>query len=502
MLRHSIRRWLAGAAVAGAFLAATAIPATAAGGLRISARDLLVAPGHSAPGAVRVDFDGIPSSQGVPVTLDIDLSEWGTLGTFTVTDDGGWDCARRADTLHCLGAFGRWSRTPTLYFQLTARADAPLDGRAELSVRGSSSVGTATRKITVSVVEGVDLVTEPKTALRAAPGGTVELTSAVRNAGPVPVRGAVLTLDADMDVMSVDNFRNCRRQEARPTICRFDTELAPGVTYRLSAPLPLTLKPFLRSGLVLPNRLQWWTTDDWALVEQDPDVPLPPGTPGTGAELRLVAQGTAQQSDTAAWNSWTAVSITVTGERTADATAVGGRVSAEVGNRVTVTPGFRNLGPTTVEIWREIPLVRFRIPDGTTAVEVHWGCAPIGAGPWNPGDTYGQPGAREYGCSGPGDIAGVGETVSYPFTLRVDRLPQPSAGTVTIDVEADTNSANDRAEIVLVPPAGSGGNGGGDDSLPITGASTALTMAVGGLLLAAGTTGVLLARRRRADFVA
>ncbi|WP_346537344.1 LPXTG cell wall anchor domain-containing protein [Micromonospora sp. DPT] len=502
MLRHSIRRRLAGAAVAGAFVAATATPAIAAGELRIAARDLLVAPGHTAPGAVRVDVHGNPSPAGSPVALAIELSEWDSLGSFAVTDDSGWDCVRHADTLHCLGALGRWSRTPTLYFQLAARADAPLDGRAELTVQAFSAVGTATRKITVGVVEGVDLVTEPKTALRAGPGGTVDLTGTVRNAGPVPVHGAVLTLDADMDVMSVDDFRNCRRAEARLTICRFDTDLAPGVSYRLSAPLPLTLKTFLRSGLVLPNRLQWWTPDDWALVEQDPDVPLPPDTPGTGDELGLVAQPTARQSDSATWNSWTAVGITVTGDRTADTAAVGGRANAEVGDRVTVTPGFRNLGPTEVETWREIPLVRFRIPDGTTAVEVHWGCAPIGAGPWKPGDTFGQPGAREYGCSGPGDVAGVGETVSYSFTLRVDRLPRPTAGQVSIDVEADTDPTNDRAQIVLVPPAGSGGNGGGDDSLPITGGSTALTMAVGGLLLAAGTTGVLLARRRRTDFVA
>ncbi|MBM0257577.1 hypothetical protein [Micromonospora sp. 4G55] len=88
MLRHSIRRWLAGAAVAGAFVAATATPAMAAGELRIAARNLLVAPGHSAPGSVRVDVD--PSPAGSPVALDIELSEWDPLGSFTVTDDGGW----------------------------------------------------------------------------------------------------------------------------------------------------------------------------------------------------------------------------------------------------------------------------------------------------------------------------------------------------------------------------------------------------------------------------
>ena len=90
------------------------------------------------------------------------------------------------------------------------------------------------------------------------------------------------------------------------------------------------------------------------------------------------------------------------------------------------------------------------------------------------------------------------------MTLRVDRLTRRTAGAVTIALDGDTNPRNDRAEIVFLPAAD--GNGGGDPdgggSLPITGDAVSSTVALGGLLLAAGLGGYLLVRRRRTRFVA
>ncbi|MDO3706041.1 cell wall anchor protein [Micromonospora sp. C28SCA-DRY-2] len=507
MLRHSVRRWLAATAVAAAIVTLAAVPAAAAGQLRLASRDVLVAPGHSALGQIDVRFDGYPAPHGVPVTLEIDAAEAAALGGFEVTA-GGWQCTRDRDLVRCTTAFDRWGYTPRLYYQVSARADAALAEEAELTFTVTSTVGTATRSSTATVVEGVDLQTEPRTTLRGAPGARFELSSTVRNAGPGPADGAVLVLTADWLLEYAGNFRNCRHLESRPTICRFDTELRPGATYRLSAPLPLVLNPTARSGLVLTNRLQWWTPDDWALAERaEPGMSLPPDTPGgTGEELRLVEQPATRQTDTAPWNNWTAVDLTVTGDQTADVAAIGSSVRARVGERVPVTAAYHNLGPTRVEIWRTIPLLRVRIPEGTTAVEVTHLCAPIDANGWPPVGDDGEPGAREYGCHSGTDFASAGERFEFAFTLRVDRLTGPTSGTVTVDVPADTNPANDTARITVTPgnggTGGSGGDGGDGGSLPITGASTGLIAGLGALLLAAGLTGYLLTRGRRTRFIA
>ena len=70
---------------------------------------------------------------------------------------------------------------------------------------------------------------------------------------------------------------------------------------------------------------------------------------------------------------------------------------------------------------------------------------------------------------------------------------------MTIALDGDTDPRNDRAEIVFLPAADGSGGGEPDDggSLPITGSVTVLlSVALAGLLLAAGLGGYLLARRR------
>ncbi|WP_432902122.1 LPXTG cell wall anchor domain-containing protein [Micromonospora matsumotoense] len=515
MPRHHLQRWFAALAAASVF--ATAAPTTTAGAaaptmagptatgpttalaadtLQVASRNLLVAPGHSGTGDVRVYFDGPLARRGIVVHVDLDLSDVNAIGSVTAGSRG-WGCGRHGEKLRCIAQLNEWGRPPTLLFQVAARSDAALDSRAALRIVATTVGVSTTRTITVGVTEGTDLQTAPTTALSVDPGDWVELASTVRNAGPDPVRGAVLTLHSDWLLKYGGEFRNCRFQENTPLICHFDTELEPGVTYRLSASLPFHTYPIARTGLVVTNRLQWWTTDDWALVEKEPSEPLPPTTPGTGGELRLVAQTSAARTDTDTSNSWTDVRVTITGDRRADTAAVGGQARARVGDRVTFTVGLRNLGPAVVETWREVPLVRVTIPEGTTAVAVPWWCAPPTDGDW-PGGHDGQLGARAYACSGPGDLAGVGETIPYEFTLRVDRLARRTAGTVTIDIDADTDPRNDRAEIVILPAADGSGGGepDGDGSLPITGSATVPLVVLAGLLLAAGLGGYLVARRR------
>ncbi|XTZ13578.1 LPXTG cell wall anchor domain-containing protein [Micromonospora echinospora] len=70
--------------------------------------------------------------------------------------------------------------------------------------------------------------------------------------------------------------------------------------------------------------------------------------------------------------------------------------------------------------------------------------------------------------------------------------------------DEDLKPANDVAALLVNATTAGGGAGGGEDdgSLPITGARTGLVLAAGGLLLAAGVVGLVLARRRRTRFVA
>ncbi|MFE9918120.1 LPXTG cell wall anchor domain-containing protein [Micromonospora sp. NPDC005553] len=83
---------------------------------------------------------------------------------------------------------------------------------------------------------------------------------------------------------------------------------------------------------------------------------------------------------------------------------------------------------------------------------------------------------------------------------------------LTFHTGVDPNPANDSAKITIIAsadggsesPGGDDGQGGGgtDGSLPITGAKAGLIAGIGGVLLAAGAAGFVVARRRRTRFVA
>jgi LPXTG-motif cell wall-anchored protein len=105
------------------------------------------------------------------------------------------------------------------------------------------------------------------------------------------------------------------------------------------------------------------------------------------------------------------------------------------------------------------------------------------------------------------EVVGSGKKVEFPFSLRVDQ-----AGSLAGKVELfyggpdetevkDLNPANDTAKI-LVNATGNGGGEGGGGSLPITGANAGLIAGIGGVLLAAGAAGFVVARRRKTRFVA
>ncbi|WP_151495992.1 LPXTG cell wall anchor domain-containing protein [Micromonospora noduli] len=129
-------------------------------------------------------------------------------------------------------------------------------------------------------------------------------------------------------------------------------------------------------------------------------------------------------------------------------------------------------------------------------------------GDWVPGKL----GAKEYRCGENRRLA-QGEKIEYEFELRLDEAGTRAAQVrLTFDAGVDLNPANDSATITIIASADGGsenpgeddGQGGGDTdgSLPITGAKAGLTAGVGGVLLAAGAAGFVVARRRKTRFVA
>lgn len=509
MLTHSTRRWLAGLGVAGAFVAASATPAHAADPLEIAAWDVLVAPEHTTYNFIATYIAG--EEQPKSATLDLDLSEVNDVATIELATSD-WECVPSGETLHCETEAGEWG-VPTLEYYLTAKANAKPGQKAELGIKATGGGQAASRSITVTIAEGVDLQAEPEATVDGDPGATVGLPGdVVRNSGDNTAHGAVLLLQSDYRSRYVGDFSNCEEVERRAIICTFDSDLEPGKSYRLSEKLPVKLDEGARTGSELENYVGWLTKDDWAqIIDDEPGSPLPPSTPGD--ELRLVElpaarQAAVPQTDVDQSNNFTIVDIKVGGNNPADLAAVGGTATGKVGDKVTVTAGFTNLGPATVDAWRLTePIVTVEIPQGTEAIKVSEECAPYEKNseePWYPWDHAGEPGADLYGCISAGDPEpGVGG--KYPFTLRIDKLTGPTSGKVTTHLDGDPKADNNEAAIVIKPGngnpgSGNGGNGGG--SLPITGENTGLIAGIGGLLLAAGAGGYVVARRRRTRFVA
>ena len=513
MLNRSTRRWLAGIGVAGAFIAASAAPAAAAEDpFDVYASDLLVAPDQGKLGFLYITpkpEDPEPKA----LAIDIDLSAVSTFATFDIATEL-WRCTTTASKIHCEAEGSEEQGAPFFGYWVNVDSKATAGTSGEFVVKVTADGKEVTRKPTVTVAEGIDLQSDESVKIKGTPGSTVGVPGVVRNAGPNTAHGAVLMMQGDGIAEYAGKYSNCRSSEFGFTICTFTDDLENGKEYRLSEDFPVALAKEARSGSTLHAYLDWWAVDDWNLITKDPFFP-PMGEPGTGGEIHLVERSTASaqrapQTDVGEWNSSTLVDIAVKGAQFADLAANGGSAKGKVGDVVTLTPGFRNLGPALLEWQQERPIVRISVPTGTTAVDVSGECAPWTSDEaWNPETAkWGSPGAKEYGCTA--SETPVGVDYGYPLALRIDKVVPNASGAVTVKLAGDPNSKNDSAAIVINPVGarnpgtpGDGGQGGGDGgTLPITGSSTALIAGVGALLLAAGVGGYVVTRRRRTRFVA
>lgn len=521
MLKHPTRRWLAGIGLAGALVAAAAAPASATETeitLDVYFDNITLAAGS----AGKADLPYLYSSEPVTLhdlTVQYDISD--LAGKVEISSEQWPDqCTTpKPDVVHCV----RPLPTDTdpdgqtgLYKLTLAPTDAATKGdegvlKVSFSAQGFSPV---THEATVRIGTGVDLVAGAEHEFSAAPGETFTAPLTVTNMGEDTADGAVTVFDHDYSIRADQHYSNCNYDGDQMLFCRFDEQLAPGATYGSNLTYQLgadTYAPSTETGGV-----HWRTTaefEDYEAYLSDRGITL--GEPGTGGKLTLTEQSRVQsarepQTDTDPSNNWSYMSISVTGENSTDLEAIGAELSGEKDAEILATIGFRNNGPATLDYSRlgsSVTYLNVDVPQGTTAVGVPDLCSPL------LGDDFGgrgEPGAAKYRCY-PSPFSKVGEEQTFDFTLRIDEVIADAAGAVQVNVPCqcdggfydDIKPANDEAAILVNATGDTGGGGGGaDPSLPITGDSTLRVAGLGGLLLAIGAAGFLIARRRRNSFVA
>ncbi|WP_431884457.1 LPXTG cell wall anchor domain-containing protein [Micromonospora wenchangensis] len=519
MRKHATRRWLAGLAVVGACVAASAAPAPAApaspgaspdavvtAGFTTSANNVTLAPGG--PGrtvVLRVPGDRLRDSYTITV-------DYGAVDAFAeVSGPAAPACTRAGTVLTCLAY--EEDAPDLLSLSVRPRAGAPVgrQGLLRFTVATGRS-GTSTTTSTVLVGEGVDLVAGPAVTLTGGPGARLPVGLSVGNQGQETARGAVLLVSAMYGLTPSQRYRNCRygsrgglsNWTPNLFVCTFDDEIAPGRVFRVGGGFGVTVPGDVSAPNTQTGTATWFTPQDWA--DQQPRYTL--DQQGTGEVLRLEQVGTrlpvgasrAPQTDVDPADDDTAIELTVTGDQRADLAADEVRITAKVGETVPVTIGYTNRGPASSSNGGRdfYTIVKLTVPKGVTAVKVPKNCLDADI----QDEEGGRPGARAYLCY-QYDVVRKGGKVALPFSFRIDRAGALTGRTELLygpTATTDLDPRNDTAKILV--NAGSGGQGGDDGTLPITGSPTVLVAGVGGVLLLAGVGSYLVARRRRARFVA
>ncbi|MDQ7904110.1 LPXTG cell wall anchor domain-containing protein [Phytohabitans sp. ZYX-F-186] len=505
-------RWLAGLGVAGAWVAATAIPAGAAAPaeLAVYVADTTVAIGG--PGLV--DGPTVAASESVVLhepTMTFDATD--LAGVVDVAEpDGFGDCTSpSARVLVCTKPYevsldeGGLRGLFDVVLEAAPGAEAGDSGKLKVTF-GAQGLAPVSHEGTVRVGDGVDVAAGPDVKLSAAPGQAFTASPRVANVGETAVEGVTVLFENDEELHPGTRYSNCRYSGDDVRSCTFGGTLRPGATY--AGAFAFVLDP----ANVAPSdelaSVRWLTNAEYEdLVAYLEDRGVSPGEPGTEGEVALTEVAGVEagrvQADIDPFDNSSLLEITVTGQHGVDLAAVGDTAAGAAGDTVAVEVGVVNNGPADLDTngsGEPVTSVRVAIPTGTTAVAAPAECFPLKGGGMDP-DHPGEPGARDYLCL-PAISLAAGEADLVTFQLRIDEVLADATGTVTINgedaptFERDTDPANDTAKIVVNP---SGGGGGG---LPVTGAATGAAAAAGGLLLAAGVAGYVIARRRRLRFIA
>jgi len=514
MSLSSARRLFAGVAVAGAFVAATALPAYAAADFKVQAHDTLVAPDGTTIDYVYVDTNSENDDNPQPpehISLVIDSSEIGGAYVSVLGASFDWDCDAETGTVIRCEARNIDETGAFFNYQTFGKSDAEPGSKGTITFTAEVDGVTASTKSVVTIGEGVDLALPETVPATAEPGAIATANQPVSNIGKSTVHKTILNLAPDWRTPYRGDFSNCITYDDYFVVCTFDQDLEPGQSYQLSQPIPYEVEAGSRTGAVFHSYSMWLTQADWDMIVDSWITDGIKAKPGKGEPLRIVPVANARrgvpQTDVDGYNNFSSVDIKVGGDNRADVAAVGATAAGAAGATVTVAPAIKNLGPAFLEqLANEAipPVVRIKVPIGTTAVEVGYECAPYTeGGTWPDWEEFGQPGAAEYGCL-TFDVD-KGAAQEFFLLLRIDKVIADATGAISVNVAEDPNAANNVAEIVINGTGSDGGTGGGDGDgggLPVTGPQATLIASVGVLLLGGGAAGFVLARRRRTRFVA
>ncbi|MEW2429720.1 LPXTG cell wall anchor domain-containing protein [Micromonospora sp. NPDC047644] len=533
MPKQFARRWLAGVGIVGALLAASAVPAFASPAvedLDFFVKDVVVAPGGPAKGSSLAARTRVSTMEWGEYTVKVDRSK---VVDFADVRNGGDanSCTESGPILTCTVVEEEndyYTYITMVDLVVRAKKSATPDQQGDITFTiTDSDGGSATYRSTVSIGEGVDLAgVEQRLDLNAALGDTLDLPLTVANRGEKAVESVVLYFEGGYGFGPSKRYRNCEYSPGdafrHAFACRFPTTIEPGGAARLDSSFGFTVPtdgsaPNGHTGVV-----HWYTPADFEERQSFNQTRL--GQQGTEGELRLEPVGprsTSRQTDVNYQNGSTVMRLHVSGDQGAEVAALGTPATAtgKVGDTVPLKVGYVNNGPAAVNVDGAKDLrarTVLSLPDGVTAVRVPMAC--LSAGFWVPG----KPGAKEYHCREHRRLT-QGEKMEYEFGLRLDEAGTRAAEVrLTFDAGVDPNPANDSAKITIIAsadggsespggddggsesPGGDDGQGGGDTdgSLPITGAKAGLIAGIGGVLLAAGAAGFVVARRRRTRFVA
>ena len=459
-------------------------------------------PGEQKSGFTRVAAPGLASLTDFTVTVTI-----GELKDIASLDDkvAGLSCQTADGVLTCGGPGTELKLTDGQadldLLDLTGDQAAAPGAEAALTVSVTASNAhsgpAATRQVKVIVAEAGDLVAGAEQIDLSGDFGTVVTTPvSFRNAGQTTVEGVVLAYSTAWESLTVaTRFGNCLTGD-KLVVCHFDTAVAPGTAYRLSAPVGFRIDPHTRAPGHADAAYLWLTELDFAEHLENGSFPgyddLKPGD-GPAVHLEaLSAAGSMPDYDPNLSDNGGSIVVTVTGSNPLDLVPLGQDVSGAKGETVKLPVGIRNASNAVMSD-DSLPFIRLTLPNGVSATKTPEGCRP----------PAGRD-QREYRCRVREPIP-PGESLTWTFPVRFDEQVSDAEGLVEIPLLREPEGSlpfddvldNNKLVIRFNPAASpSPSSSGTTPGMPTTGAPLARIVGAGLLALLTGYGLYVFARRR------
>ncbi|MFI5495880.1 LPXTG cell wall anchor domain-containing protein [Actinoplanes sp. NPDC051859] len=322
---------------------------------------------------------------------------------------------------------------------------------ATLTAKGITPVSTTAA---VQVLESVDLAAGEGSEISADPGATFTARLEATNLSSTTIDGLGVYFATPPAFEPAERYRNCLYAGDQLRGCLFDQSLEPAATAQLAMPYRLrndTLAPSSVGG-----QFQWLTAAEYdAVIEKMSAGGTEFSSDPNGATLSLTPKPAAKraaaaQTDVDPSNNWQYLFVNVTGTQSTDIAALGTTVSGAAGATVQATVGVRNNGPASLDrsgVGDPATVAHVTVPADSTVTTVPNGCSPV--------DEFDP--RLGYLCQ-TGLRFRVGESVTWTFGVRIDKVMPGAIGTVEANPKCecgnfakDLDLANNKAELVLNP---------------------------------------------------